>query len=399
MSLRVRPLGFGKAAQPFIDLLWTVYRDDPLWIPPLRRVLSDQLNPKRNPFLQYGTAQLFLAERDGLPVGRISAHLNPVHDQTQGERGGFFGFFEAVNDPAVAQALLETAEDWLAAHSPDWVRGPLSFTMNDEVGCLIDGFDTPPVVGMPHARPYYAALIEGCGYSKVKDLYSWFYDVQPELYESHRRNLEEVHALEEVRIRNLDRKHLQRDVRTAVEIFNDTWAENWGFVPVSLAEADHLTADLAQFVDPRMTFIAEIQGEPAAIMVTIPNLNEQIRDLNGRLFPLGGLKLWWRLRRRRYEGSRTILLGLRKAFRTRRYTRLTQALMAENHLAGIRLGYQWDDLGWVLEDNHLLNTMLPRFGARIYKTYRIYQKSLAAAAAEEPSAPPLTAVVSSGGRT
>ncbi len=386
MTLRVRPLGFGRAALPFIDLPWRVYQDDPQWIPPLRRQLSAQFDPRHNPFLRYGSAQLFVAERGGEIVGRISAQVNPEHDAYHDERGGFFGFFECVNEPAVARALLETAEDWLQGQGVDWVRGPVSFTINQEVGTLVDGFHTPPMVAMPHGRPYYDALFAGAGYHKAKDLVSWYYPVGPEpLSERAQATHDRVLSMDGLTVREFERRHLRRDVGIAIDIFNDAWCDNWGFVPVRADESDQLAADLAQFADPGLTAIVSVDGEPAAMVVAIPNLYEAARDVNGRLFPLGAIKIKWRLWRGPRSG-RVILLGIKRAYRTRVYAGLALMLFGEIHIRGRRRGYDWADLGWVLEDNGLLNAALPRMGGHIYKTYRVYQKPARDEAV--PSAPP-----------
>ncbi len=374
MSLVVRPLGFGREAKPFVDLMWRVYQDDPAWIPVLRRVQMDQLNPDHNPFLRYGEAQLFLAERDGEPVGRISAQVNPEHDAYHHERAGFFGFFECIDDPEVAQVLIRAAEDWLRARNVEWMRGPISFTINQETGTLIDGFDTPPMVGMPHGRPYYDDHLHAAGLTPIKDLVAWRYPVG-ELSERALKARERVLALENVSLREMERKHLRRDIGIAVDIFNDAWQDNWGYIPVREDEIDQLAGDLAQFADPRLTAIVSIDNEPAAMVIAIPNLNDAARDINGRLFPFGAIKLKWRLWRGPSSG-RVILLGVRRKYRTRAYAGLHLLLFTEVHLRGKRLGFEWAELGWVLEDNALLNRALPRMGASIHKTYRLYQRAL-----------------------
>ena len=375
MTLRVRPIGFDHERKAFTALLWRIYDDDPMWIPPLHRMLRDQLDPEKNPFLRYGTAQLFLAERDGEVVGRISAHINPVHDETHNERGGFFGFFESIDDPAVSQALFESAEDWLIQHNVDWIRGPISFTMNQEIGVLIEGWDTPPVLGMTHTRDYYPALIEQAGYGKVKDLYAWSYVVgrfNKRLAALYAR----AAAQPNVHIRTFDRKRLRDDIRIAAQIFNESWADNWGFVPISDAEADRTAHDFAQFANTCATSLIEIDGEPAGMVVGLPDLYHAIRDLDGRLFPLGGLKLKWRLWRGSPRG-RLVLLGVRPKFRRSATASIAALLWGEIHYAGQRCGYRWAELSWVLEDNDLINKSLSRAGGRIYKRYRLYQKDIA----------------------
>jgi hypothetical protein len=377
MTLRIRPIAFDRERKAFIELLWRIYDSDPMWVPPLHRMLRDQLDPKKNLFLQYGTAQLFLAERDGEVVGRISAHINPVHDETHDERGGFFGFFESIDDPIVAQALFESAEDWLAQHNVEWIRGPISFTMNQEVGVLIEGWDTPPVLAMAHTRDYYPALIERAGYHKAKDLYAWSYAIgalNKRLAALHKR----VVSKPNIKIRTFDRKHLRDDIRLASQIFNEAWSNNWGFVPIGDAEADGLADELAQFAGTCATSLIEIDGEPAGMVVGVPDLNHVIRDLNGRLFPLGALKLKWRLWRGTPRG-RVILLGVRPKFQQNASAGMAPLLLGEIHYAGERCGYKWAELSWVLEDNDLLNKSLSGVGAHLYKRYRIYQKDVAGA--------------------
>jgi hypothetical protein len=377
MTLRIRPIALDRERKAFIELLWRIYDSDPMWVPPLHRMLRDQLDPKKNIFLQYGTAQLFLAERDGEVVGRISAHINPVHDETHNERGGFFGFFESIDDPTVAQALFESAEDWLAQHNVEWIRGPISFTMNQEVGVLIEGWDTPPVLAMAHTRDYYPALIERAGYHKAKDLYAWSYTIgalNKRLAALHKR----VASKPNIKIRTFDRKHLRDDIRLASQIFNEAWSNNWGFVPIGDAEADGFADELAQFTGTCATSLIEIDGEPAGMVVGVPDLNHVIRDLNGRLFPLGALKLKWRLWRGTPRG-RVILLGVRPKFQQNASAGMAPLLLGEIHYAGERCGYKWAELSWVLEDNDLLNKSLSGVGARLYKRYRIYQKEVSSA--------------------
>ena len=381
MSVRVRPLGLGREARPFIDVLWRIYAGDPAWTPPLRMQLSAQLDPKHNPFLRYGKAQLFVVERDEEVVGRISAQINPEHDAYHHERGGFFGFFECIDDAECVRALLGAAEAWLAAEAVDWVRGPVSFTINQETGTLIEGFDTPPVIAMPHGRPYYDGHLQALGYAKVKDLLAWHYPINepnPRMQRVHDRVLAEMDGIS---LREFTKKHLRRDVGIAVDIFNDAWRNNWGFVPVREDEIDQLTDNITQFADPSLTALISIHDEPVAMVVGLPNLNEAIRDVNGRLFPFGAIKIKWRLWRGLRSG-RVMLLGIRPEYRTRKYAGIALLLFAQVHLRGQRRGYEWAELGWVLEDNQILNTGLERLGASVYKRYRIYQKDANALAGD-----------------
>lgn len=382
MSVTIRPLSFEskRDINRFIEAQFRALDGEPHWVPVPRLLQREALTPKKAPFLQYGRAQLFLAERDGEPVGRVSAQINPRHDEYHHERAGFFGFFDCVDDREVSAALLGAAEEWLREQGATFARGPLSFTINDEAGCLVEGFETRNTVMNPHGRPYYGGLIEASGYAKEKDLLGWGYEVT-ELIPRIRRWHDRITAMPNVRVRPFDPKHLHRDVRTALEIFNDAWRDNWGFVPVSDAEADHF-ADQLKFgplvlADPRITAIVEIDGEPAAMIVAVPDFNEALADLHGSLFPWGWAKFYWRLRRGLRAG-RVVLLGLKhKYMRRRELTGLAIMLIGEVHVRGQAAGYEWAELGWVLEDNGLLNSSLQGTTARVSKRYRIYRKELA----------------------
>lgn len=373
--VRIRQIGFGRAAAPFIDVLWTVYADDPHWIPTLRRVQRERLDPRRTPFLRYGQAQLFLAERNGRAVGRISAQINPLHDEKWHESAGFFGHFDCLNDPEAAAALFDAAESWLRERGAAFARGPFSFTINDESGCLVEGFDSSPMIAMPHGRSWFPDLIEQNGYAKVKDLWAYHYPVSGPLGNRRERAWKQIHEHPRVRVRPFNRRQLKRDVRIAAEIYNEAWSANWGSVPITDEEADRLAADLVQFADPSLTAIVEIDDEPAAMVISIPNLNECARDLDGRLWPFGWAKLLWRLRRRPQSG-RVMLLGVLPKWRIREFAQIGVMLTAEVHVLGAAKGYRWAELGWVLEDNALLNHTLRRTNAEIYKVYRVYEKPL-----------------------
>ncbi len=382
VPVSVRSLSFErkKDINAFIDVQWTVYADDPAWIPLPKLIQREALNPRKVPFLQYGEAQLFLAERDGRAVGRISAQINPRHNEYHDEKAGFFGYFDCIDDPEVATALFEAAEEWLRERKVDFVRGPLSFTINDEAGCLVQGFEKQPTVMNPHGRSHFGPLIEGNGYFKEKDLYGWSYPVN-ELTPRMARWYEQIHSLPGISVRSFDPKNLRRDVGIALDIYNDSWAGNWGFVPVSPEEADAFTDKLRfgpiVLADPRITTIVELDGEPIAMIVAVPNFPEALRDLNGSLFPFGWVKFYWRLRRGLRSG-RVVLLGLRSKYQRRReLAGMNVMLLSEVHIRGAAAGYKWAELGWVLEDNTLLNSSLERTAAHVYKIYRIFRKELA----------------------
>ena len=374
-GVRVRAIGFGRQAAPFIDVLWTVYEGDPHWIPMLRRAQMERLDPKRTPFLRYGEAQLFIVERDGRDVGRISAQINPLHNDKWNESAGFFGHFDCTDDREAASALFAAAESWLRERGASFSRGPFSFTINDESGCLVEGFDTAPMIAMPHGRRWFPDLLEANGYTKAKDLWAYRYPVAAPLGDRRERAWRRIQEHPRVTVRPFEKRNLRRDVRIAADIFNEAWVENWGSVPITPEEADRLAADLVQFADPSLTAIVEIDSDPAAMVISIPNLNECARDIDGRLFPFGWAKVLWRLKRGP-ESGRVMLLGVRQKWRIREFAQLGMMLTAEVHVRGAARGYKWAELGWVLEDNHLLNHALRRTDAEVYKVYRIYEKPL-----------------------
>lgn len=381
MSVSVRPLSFTSKRDiaAFVDVLWTVYDGDPAWIPLPKMVLKEAVDPKHVPFLRYGQAQLFLVERDGKPIGRISAHINPHHDAYHHEKAGFFGFFDCVDDAAASAALFEAAESWLRERNIDFIRGPVSFTINEEAGCLVDGFDQPPTVMNPHGRPHFGSLVEASGYRKEKDLWGWWYPVEEmsdRLQHWHKR----ITSLPDVRVRSFDKKNLERDVKIALDIFNDSWRDNWGFVPVSDEEAEQFAGQMKLgpllLADPRITAIVEIDGDPAAMIVAMPNFQEALAGLNGRLFPFGWAKFFWRLKRGLRTG-RVVLLGMRQKYMRRRdLAGMNVMLLAEIHRRGQAAGFTGAELGWVLEDNTLLNSSLERIPIDVYKVYRLYRKDL-----------------------
>ena len=300
------------------------------------------------------------------------------------ERQDIVNFFPAtdadldglVDDAEVAKALLDTACRWLRERGMKRVRGPLSLSINEELGCLVEGFDTPPMILMQHHRPYQAGLIQNAGFEKAKDLYAWRYQVG-DLPERVRKAHDEVEALPEVKSRHVDMKNLDADMRIVMEVFNDAWSENWGFVPFTERELSKLAADLKLIAIPELSYITEVDGEPAAVAVALPNINELIADLNGKLLPLGLPKLLWRLKVTGPKTARLSILGIKKKFRAqRKYAGLSIYLYAKLNAAGKRLGIEWGELSWTLEDNGPVNTAIKLMGGKIYKKYRVFEKTL-----------------------
>jgi GNAT superfamily N-acetyltransferase len=375
-TVAVTPVAGKRDLEAFIRLPRRLYRHNPNWVPPLLHFQREMFSPKHNPFFEHADVQLFLARRVDRVVGRISAQIDHEHNRYHNERTGFFGFLECDDDADVAAALLRTAEDWLRARGMDRIRGPLNFSINGEIGFLVDGHDSPPQILMPYTHRYYLDLLEQVGYAKAQDLYAWRWESQP-VPEGPARMVRELRSRPEVKVRIANMKRFDEEVRTILQLYNEAWSENWGFVPATDAEARQMSRELKLIADPHIVPFVEIDGVPAGVALAVPNLNEAIHDLDGKLFPLGLIKLLWRMKVRRPRTGRLLLLGIRKEYRTRRYAGLAYLLCDEIYRQARKRGYEWAEFSWTLEDNHLINSLITKIGCRHYKTYRIYEKPLA----------------------
>lgn len=363
-----------KQRRQFVSLPRSIYDDDPAWVPPLTSTVGATLDPRRGPFFEHGEAALFIALDRNIPVGRISAHINRSHNELHEDDVGFFGFFECVQSQPVCDALFDHAEKWLTSKGMRYARGPMSFTINDEVGLLIRGFDYPPKIMMGHNPPYYQQLLETRGYEKVKDLMAWDY-VTNDVPELATRLASRVQEKEGLTIRQVEAGNIGREIHVIMDVFNSAWSENWGFVPLSETEVRKTAADLEMIIDPRIALVAEFEGEPVAIAIAFPDVNQLIMDLNGRLFPTGAFKLLRRIKQRQYTDARLVLLGIRKEWR-KKLSGLSMALYVQMHSRCRSIGLRGGELGWTLEDNHRINRGIELMGGIPYKTYRVYQKEL-----------------------
>lgn len=379
MSVEVRQHQPGTDLDDFIGVAFDVYADDPAWIAPLHMEIRDRLTPEKNPFFEHAEVALFTAWKDGKVAGRISAQIDHEHLRVHGDNAGFFGFFDTIDDPSVASALVARCERWLAERGMSSMRGPFSLSINEEVGLLVDGFDDPPTIMSPHHRDYQGRLAEDAGLTKAKDCYGWRYRVAEPTARA-QRAWETITALPEVRFRTVDRKNLTTEVHDVLDVFNDAWRHNWGFVPATAAEAKKMAADLKLILND-LSFFAEIDGQPVAICICPPNLNEVIRDFDGKLGPVNVAKLLWRLKVKGPKSARLMILGIRTELRgKKRYGPLAMAMITELIRRGRRMGYEWAELGWTLEDNRLINAAIRSVGGEIYKTYRVYQKPIGTSA-------------------
>ncbi len=376
MTVDIREHTPGGDLQDFIKFPHTLYRDTEAWVPPLRKEVKDRLSPKHNPFFKHAQVTLFTAWRGGEVVGRCSAQIDHEHLRRHQDQTGFFGFFDTVDDPEVALALLGAAERWLKARGMRAVRGPLSLSINEEVGVLTQGFDKPPMIMMPYHHPYQANLIGQCGYGPIKELLAWHYEAG-KLPQRATRAWDQVQQMPEVTIRSVNVSRMDEELHTIMEVFNDAWSDNWGFVPATEAEVKKVAKDLKLIVEPELAYIVEIHGRAAAICVALPNLNAAIQDLDGRLRPTNLLKLLWRIKVKHLSSARLMMLGVRKEFRhSKRYGALPLAMYVELYKRGTRKGYNWGELSWTLEDNAPINIAIRALGGRVSKRYRLYEKSI-----------------------
>ena len=372
-ALRVVPAERGRARADFLRLPWRLYAGDRAWVPPLLLERRRQLS-RRRPFFAHARAAFWVAYRDGRPVGRISAQVDRLHLEHHHDGAGFFGLLEAEDDGEVFAALAATAEGWLRAAGLCCARGPFDLSINEECGLLVDGFATPPKVMMRHGRPYYAARLEECRYHSAKDLLAYRLDVDitlPPLMQA------AVARLQDVRVRPLRRARLREELGILREIFEDAWSDNWGFVPFTAAEFEELGWVLRFVVEDDFVQIAEVGGTPAAMLVLLPNVNELIRDLDGRLLPFGWVRLLARLRRPRVEAGRVALMGVRKLYqRTALGLGLACLVIDAVRRAAQAQGLREVELSWILEDNLPVRRIIEGLGGALYKRYRIYEKAL-----------------------
>ncbi|HYS11603.1 MAG TPA: N-acetyltransferase [Myxococcales bacterium] len=381
MAVEIRPVESKKELETFLRVPWTLgMKSDPNWVPPLLDDYRRSLDPKKSPFLKHGEVRCFLALRDGQPVGRISAQIDTDFDkQWPDEKGvAFFGFFDSADDPAVARALFEAAAGWARSKGRTRLRGPFTLDSKGEVGVLIEGFDTPPRIGMPHNRPYVGPLIESAGLIKAKDFYAWWY-TSGHIDERTQKIAARTLQLPNVRVRPMDLAHFRREIGIVRDVYNSAWAQNWNFTPFTADELEIIATEYKMFVDTEIALVAEVDGKPAAMCFAIPDVNEMVKDFDGELMkrPLNLAKLLWRLKFRRPKHARLLLLGVKEEYRaSHRYGTLAAVLYVEVARRGGARGYVGGELSWTLEDNVMINRGIERMGARKYKTYRVYQKEI-----------------------
>jgi hypothetical protein len=378
-AVNVVPVEGRALWRAFHRLPHQIYKDDPAWIAPLTLERESHFDKAHNPFFQHAKGQFWLALRQGQPVGRITAQIDALYLAQHNDATGHFGFIEGIDDPDVFAALLGTAEAWLKAEGMRRAAGPISFAMWDEPGLLVDGFETPPSVMMGHALPYYGPRILGQGYTPLQDLLAYDFDVQKPFPRAMMRLVERAENKQEFHFRpaRFDRKHFDSEIALILDVMNDAWAENWGFVPMTKAEIDDIAVVFKYLLRPDAVVIAEYEGEAAGFAMVIPNLNEAARDLKGRLFPLGFLKLLWRLKVRGVSSGRMAMMGIRRkwwlspAGAILALMIIYRAKASDFAKRGLRA-----ELSWILDSNERIKHVLQVVGATPYKRYRIYEKAL-----------------------
>ncbi len=374
-DVTVTPVRGNADKTAFIRMVYPLYQGDPNWVAPLEMERRDFLDPKKNPFFEFGEVELFLARRGGQVVGRIAAVKDPHYNEFHGTNEGFFGLFECVNDAGVARALFDAAAQWLRAKGFVKVLGPMNFSTNHECGLLVEGFDTPPAIMTTYNLPYYAALIEANGFTKAMDLWSWELSSSAPPPEKVARIAEKIRQREGITVRAVKLKDFEKEVALIRDIYNDAWEKNWGFVPMTDHEFDHLARDMKPIVRPELLLIAEVKGEPVAFSMTIPDANEAIKAANGRLttfgLPIGLAKLL--LASRKIRRLRLVTLGTKQGYRRRG---LDAILYLDTLRTARQLGYEGGEISWTLETNHLVNRAIESMGGKRSKTHRIFERAL-----------------------
>lgn len=376
-DIKIRPVASRADRKAFVDLAYRLNVSDPNWVPPLKDEVHGLITPGRNPWFEHAEAAFFLAEKGGRTVGRISAQVDQLVLKHMGAGTGQWGMFEAA-DQEVAAELIAAAEDWLRAKGMTRSLGPFSLSIWDEPGLLITGFDHPPTVMMGHNRPQYQSWVEAAGYSKAKDLLTWDLDIVRGMPPIVRRIVESGDRNPRINIRKVNKRKFAEEAALILHILNDAWSDNWGFIPLTDSEIAYAGKKLKPLVFEDLIRVAEVDGEPVAFMLTLPDLNELIRDLEGRLFPIGWAKLLLRLKKARFKTMRVALMGVVKELQSTRLASQLAFMLIEysRRPAPSRYGCTRAEIGWILEDNKGMVSIAEAIDSKINRVYRIYEKNL-----------------------
>ena len=375
-GVTIKPVRTRRELKRFVKVPFALHRDSPQWVAPLIFERMEFLDRGKNPYFEHAEAEYFLAERDGEPVGRISAQIDRRWDEFQGGNDGMFGFFETVDDREVAAALFGAAEDWLRSHGRERILGPMDFTTNDELGILIEGYELRPMILQPWHPPYYAKLIDELGYGKAMDLLMWFLGLgelkegdqfAPEIHDAAKKALRD----EGVVIRNMRKREMADEVRRFMEVYNEAWGKNWGFVPITDAEVEFQAKNLKQVLDEDWAYMAEKEGEVVGAALTLPDVNQVLAGMGGRLLPFGWLRFL--LGKRKIDRVRVLALGVKHDYR---HTGVAAGLYLKHLETATPDGVPAGETGWILETNGPMNRAMEGMGGEVVKRYRLYEKQL-----------------------
>ncbi|MFA6457428.1 MAG: hypothetical protein WCW40_11445 [Bacteroidota bacterium] len=370
-NVTIRPVLTSSDTKKFIDFIYTFYKDDPNWVPPLRMDREKLIDKKKNPFYKHSRMELYLAERDGSVIGRIGAIVNDNHNKEHNDKVGFFGFFECINDQVVANALFDAAKKYLLSQGMNAMRGPANPSVNDEYGLLVDGFDSPPVVLMTYNPKYYETLITNYGLKKEKDLYAYILDQNTVYTEKFNRANEIVKQRNSLTFRPINMKDFDNEVKRIKEVYNSAWQYNWGSVPMTDEEFEALAEDMKMVFEPELVLIAESKGKMVGFGLSLPDINVRLKgNRNGGL--LGGL-LRLLVFKKKVDLVRVIVLGVIPEFQK---SGAAGVLFFETAVRAKKLGYQYGEASWILEDNVMMNRAAQAMQGKIYKTYRIYEQEI-----------------------
>jgi GNAT superfamily N-acetyltransferase len=382
VTVEIRPVATRRDLAAFIKLPFSLYRNERNWVPPLIFEVRRRLDRSRNPFFEHAEAEYFLARRAGRVVGRITAHVDRHFNEFQDNRWGLFGFFECEDDAEAAGALLDAAEGWLRERGRDRMVGPMDFTTNDECGLLIEGHDRPPIILTPWQHPYYQRLLDGAGLEKAMDLLMWELrvtgrdKVHPALWEMAAK-VESEHG---ITTRSMRKRDLEAEVNRFLQVYNAAWERNWGFVPLTDAEVRHYAKELKPVLDENWAFIAERDGEVVGAALTVPDFNQVLAHMNGRLLPVGWAKALWH--RRKIDRVRVFALGVKPEYQ---HTGVAAKFYEMHFDAAARTPQSWGEMGWILEVNKPMNRAMEGMGGKVVRRYRLYERLLEAGA--QPSYP------------
>jgi len=367
-GFEIVPVEDKRSLARFIDLPYSLYRGHPYWVPQLRIAQKELFDRKKHPFYAHAEMECFLACRNGDVIGRVAAIRDEKHIEFHQEQGGFFGFFECVNEQPVATALLGAARKWLMERGVQVIRGPVNPSTNYECAVLVDGFDSPPSVMMPYNPPHYDALIQGAGLRKAKDLYAYYSLTDEFPVERFERLASRSAEAKDMRIRPIRMKAFMEDVELVWNVYNSAWSRNWGFVPVSKDEFMFMARDMKAILEPGLVLLGEVRGKVVGFALGLPDINQALKHTNGRLLPLGLLKILYH--KRSIDSIRVLVLGVVEEYRT---AGVAAGFYAELFRQAVQLGYRGCEMSWILEDNTLMNRSAKALNGKRYKTYRIYE--------------------------